>query len=362
MTCVKGYTGIYIDRSFIVWAERSHCRAVMVDADPEAPQTLVEDTMSSSPYPPTPLRYGAPLRSCDTPLALGLGESFVLLLMFYEVLGERISPFNMMARLVSRYEKWTGKSRHRHVGISLGVRKDNRQIAVLPYDLSCWNSRLSGIGYIASRASTLWREVPKQSAPENCISASDALYVDIDVTMVDLILHNFQLGSGAYVWNRLPQKGIKYPSLWTILRDHLMYLLFYRRTPVKMSRIDEEIDATADEAQCAQYVLVLLVYMLKHDLLCGANEKHKNVIYALVYRKTSVHPHTLWDTLVSTGIFSAVDRKCTVTTLQQFTRNQNTCDETRKLCDIKLANPYDTLIALNEILVWEFKYTHLFPS
>jgi len=333
----------------------------MVHTDLEAPRASAEEKTSGAPCPPAPLRYGAPLGPGDTPLALGYGESFVLLLMFYEVLEERISRFDILSRLVSRYEQWTGKGRHRHVGISLGVRKDTKQIALLPYDLSCWNSRLSGIGYIASQASTIWREIPKENAPENCISASEALYVDIDVTMVDLILHNFQLGNGAYVWNRLPRKGIKYPSLWTILRDHLMFLIFWRRTPVEMSRVDAEIDATDHEAQCAQYVLVLLVYMLKHNLVQGADEKHKNLIYALVYRKTSVHPHTLWVALVSTGIFSIVDRKCTVTTLQQFTRNQNTRDETRKLTDIKLTNPYDTLIALNEILVWEFKYTHLFP-
>jgi len=317
---------------------------------------------SQVPVPPVPLRYGASLSPGNTPLGLGYGESFVLILVFYEVLSESIGRFNVLGRLVSTYEKWTGKGKHHHVGISLGVRKNKKQIAVLPYDLSCWNSRLSGIGYIASERIPCLKQTKDVTIPSNCISASDALYLDIDVSMVDLILHNFQLGSGAYVWNRLPRRGIKYPSLWTIIRDHLMYIVFYRGTAVEMSRINAEIDAAENEAQCAQYVLMLLVYMLQNNLIACADEKHKNLIYALVFRKTSIHPHTLWEALVSTGVFALVDHKCTVTTLKQFTCNQGTWDETCKLTDVKLSNPYDTLIALNEILVWEFKHTHLFPG
>jgi len=313
-----------------------------------------------APMPPAPLRHGAALGAGNTALGLQHGESFVLLIMFYEVLEERIDRFNFLARLVSSYERWTGKGKHRHVGISIGVRKNTQQIAVLPYDLSCWNSRLSGIGYITSESKS-HRQTDARGG-HNCISASDALYVDIDVTMVDQILQNFQLGSGAYTWNRLPRNGIVYPSLWTILRDHVMFLLHNYRKTVDLPRIDMEIDAANQEAQCAQYVLMLLVFMLKQNSVQGATEKHKNSIYALVFRKTSLHPHTLWEVLVATNVFFGVPAKCKVTTLQQFTRNQNTRDETRKLTDIILSDPYRTEIALNEILVWEFKYTHLFPS
>ena len=314
-----------------------------------------------NPTPPVPLRYGGTLPPGEMALGLGYGESFVLLLVFYEVLNERISRFNVLGHLVSGYERWTGKGKHRHVGISLGVRKNKKQIAVLPYDLSCWNSRLSGIGYITSERAPFVNTSNIETTASNCISASDALYVDIDATTVDLILHNFQLGNGAYVWNRLPRSGIKYPSLWTIVRDHFMYLVFSRGTAVEMSRIDSEIDRADGEAQCAQYVLILLVYMLKNNLIDGADEKHRNLIYSLVFRKTSIHPHTMWETLVSTGVFAIVDKKCIVTTLKQFTCNQRTWDDTCKLTDVRLSNPYDTLIALNEILIWEFKYTHLFP-
>jgi len=78
------------------------------------------------------------------------------------------------------------------VGISLGVRRNTQQIAVLPYDLSCWNSRLSGIGYICSDSSA---RMPAQDRAVagvvgNSISASDALYIDIDVGTVDQILQN----------------------------------------------------------------------------------------------------------------------------------------------------------------------------
>jgi len=316
----------------------------------------------NTPIPPAPLRYGAPHGAGDTALGLEHGESFVLLLIFYEVLHEQIGRFNIMSRLVSTYEQWTGKGKHRHVGISLGVRKNTQQIAVLPYDLSCWNSRLSGIGYICSDSSARMPLHDRAAAGlvGNSISASDALYIDIDVGTVDQILQNYQLGSGAYVWNRLPMVGIRYPTIWTILRDHLMYLMFYCRTPVVLTLVDKEMDAVNQEAQCAQYVLMLLVHMLKTNRVSGATEKHKNTIYGLVFRKASLHPHTLWEVLSSTGVFASVSTKCAVTALKQFTRTQNTRDEPCKLTDIKLINPYHTY-ALNEILVWEFKHTHLFP-
>ena len=67
-------------------------------------------------------------------------ESFILLLIFYEVLDEVFSGWNAFPRLVSLYERLSGKLKHRHVGISLGIRKNNKQIVVLPYDMSCWNS------------------------------------------------------------------------------------------------------------------------------------------------------------------------------------------------------------------------------
>ena len=312
--------------------------------------------------PQAPLRYGAPHGAGDTPLGLEQGESFVLLLIFYEVLHEEIGRFDILARMVSTYEKWTGKGKHRHVGISLGVRKNTQQIAVLPYDLSCWNSRLSGIGCISSDSSVRMPVHDRAAAGlrGNCISASDALYIDIDVGTVDQILQNYQLGSGAYVWNRLPMIGIRYPTIWTVIRDHVLYLLFYCRTPVILPLVDKEIDAMNREVQCAQYVLMLLVYMLKANKVDGATEKHKNSIYGLVYRKASLHPHTLWEVLACTGVFASVGTKCAVNMLQQFTRTQNTRDHSGKLADIQLANPYYTY-ALNEILVWEFKHTHLFP-
>lgn len=307
------------------------------------------------------LQYDTTLTG-DTELGLQHGESFVLLLMFYEVLNERIGRFNVMSRLMSAYERYSGKYKHRHVGISLGVRQNNKQIAVLPYDLSCWNSRLSGIGYIASDAQTALQEAIAQTRrnPENSISASDALYVDIHVTTVDQILQNFRLGSEAFVWNKLPRMGIRYPSLRTILQDHISYMLFAWRRPVNMPQVDAELEIINSEAQCAQYVLLLLIFLLRTQQIPHATSIHMNSIFALVYQKTSLHPHTLWQVLLATGVFAAVDEKCQVSTLQQFTRNRNLQDGIRKLTDIKLTNPYDTLIALNEILIWEFKHTHQF--
>jgi hypothetical protein len=300
----------------------------------------------------------------ETPLGLEHGESFVLLFMFYEVLDEQFGGWNILSRLVSMYERFSGKQKHRHVGISLGIRKNNRQFVVLPYDLSCWNSRLSGIAYISSHL----HEVPQMSTTgvpkvnSNSICASDALYVDIHVTTFDQILHNFKINSDAYVWNKLPRKGIKYPTLKTILWDSLYYILYYNRKQVDLPQVEIELEKMNNEAQCAQYVLILLVYLLRTQQIQQATKIHMNTIFSLVYQKTSLHPHTLWNVLVNTGVFQMVDKTSSFATVQQFSRHRDNYGVTGKLKDIKLDNPYHTLIALNEILIYEFKHTHQFTN
>ena len=300
---------------------------------------------------------------------LGQGESFVLLLIFYQVLNERINGYNVMARLVSLYERCTGKIKHRHVGISLGVRKKDNQIAILPYDLSCWNSRLSGVCYLSDDDTPALRGgLQAAAAGSNSIAASDALYVDIHVTMVDEILQNFRLRSGAFVWNKLPRKGVRYPSLRTILTDHLRYTFSYGRPTVTLSRVDLELESINSESQCAQYVLPLVVSLLRNKQIPHATTTHMNSIFSLVFRKTSLHPHLLWQSLVDTGVFAQVGAHCKVRTLRQFTVSapgpggpgHASHQQTHKLTDIKLTNPYDTEIALNEILIWEFKNLHNF--
>jgi len=291
----------------------------------------------------------------DMPLGLQQGESFILLFMFYEVLNENIGTWNVLPRLVSLYERLSGKQKHRHVGISLGIRKNNKQILVLPYDLSCWNSRLSGISYISThQKDTL--------SPANYISASDAVYMDIHVTVFDQILQNFKLNSDAFVWNRLPRKGIKYPTLSTIIWDHVLYTLHYHRKAVDLEQIDIELEKINNEAQCAQYVLMLLIYLLRTQQIPNATSGHMNSIYSLVYRKTSLHPHTLWHALLATNVFKVVEANCSVLTLQQFTHSASNYGAIGKLTDIKLDNPFDARVPLNEILVYECKYTHQFAT
>jgi len=297
----------------------------------------------------------AQLASPDMPLGLEHGESFVLLFMFYEVLNENIGTWNVLSRLVSLYERLSGKQKHRHVGISLGIRRNNKQIVVLPYDLSCWNSRLSGISYICSH-----RKDARPTA--NYISASDALYVDIHVTVFDQILQNFKLNSDAFVWNKLPRKGIKYPALGTIIRDHVFYMLHSYRKAVDLQQIDIELEKINNEAQCAQYVLLLLIYLLRTQQIPNATSRHMNSIYSLVYRKTSLHPHTLWLVLLATNVFTVVEANCSVLTLQQFAHSNSNAGAIGTLTDIKLDNPFDARVPLNEILVYECKYTHQFAT
>jgi len=297
----------------------------------------------------------AHLPTLEPPPGLQHGESFILLFMFYEVQNESIGTWRVLSRLVSLYERLTGKQKHRHVGISLGIRKNNKQILVLPYDLSCWNSRLSGISYISSHN----KDMQSQA---NWISASDALYVDIHVTIFDQILQNFKLNSDAFVWNRLPRKGIKYPTLGTIIRDHVLYMLHYCRKPVDLQQIDIELEQINNEAQCAQYVLLLLIHLLRTNQIPNATSGHMNSIYSLVYRKTSLHPDTLWHALLATKLFKVVDAQCSVLTLQQFTHSASNYGAIGTLTDIKMDNPFDARVPLNEILVYECKYTHQFTA
>jgi hypothetical protein len=324
------------------------------------PQVPTQDRQTGS-YNVVGHGHGYPMPH-ETPVGLEHGESFILLFMFYEVLHEQFMGWNILSRLVSLYERVSGKQKHRHVGISLGIRKNNRDIVVLPYDLSCWNSRESGISNISSHSGEValgLGGIDTELKP-NMISASDALYVDIHVTTFDQILHNFKLNSDAYVWNKLPRKGIRYPTLTTILRDGLYYMLYYYRKAVDLQEVDIELEKINNEAQCAQYVLILLIYLLRTQQIQYASNIHMNTIFSLVYQKTSLHPHTLWNVLLDTKVFNVVSNTCSVVALQQFSRNRNHHGMTGKLSDIKLDNPYDTLIALNEILIYEFKYTHQF--
>jgi len=302
--------------------------------------------------------------SMEAPLGLQHDESFVLLLIFYEVLDEVFAGWNALPRMVSLYERLSGKQKHRHVGISLGIRKNNKHIVVLPYDMSCWNSRLSGIAYICSQQHDVRQmlEPVEANLKSNRISASDALYVDIHATTVDQILQNFKLNSDAFVWNKLPRKGIKYPTLATILWDTLYFMINFWHKAVELSQVDIELEKMNSEAQCAQYALILLVYLLRTQQIQHATSTHMNTIFSLVYHKTALHPHTLWNVLLNTKVFQVVSQSCSVLTLQQFAGNRDRYGTTGKLTDIKLENPYNTDIPLNEILIWEFKHTHQFAN
>ena len=84
----------------------------------------------------------------------------------------------------------------------------------------------------------------------NHISVSDALHVDIHATTVDQILQNFKLNSDAFVWNKLPRKGIKNPTLTTILWDTLYFLFNFWHKAVELPQVDIKLEKMNSEVKC----------------------------------------------------------------------------------------------------------------
>ena len=82
------------------------------------------------------------LQAKDPLAVLKNEETFVFVFIFNEVVGLQLAWYDFFKWLVVLSEYCFGQYRHRHVGISIGRRLKNR-ITLLPYDLSCWNGRVS---------------------------------------------------------------------------------------------------------------------------------------------------------------------------------------------------------------------------
>jgi len=148
------------------------------------------------------------------------GPTFILIVLFYDVENKTRSVYSLFARLLTWYERVTGKAKHRHVGFNIGTLDARGQVTMLPYDISCFNLRSSGIALL----SALDRDLRKQR--NNCVVCSDALYIEISAEFVDQVLGNLKTRNHAFKSNSLPTKNIPYPSQKTFIHDYF-YFIFY---------------------------------------------------------------------------------------------------------------------------------------
>jgi len=123
-----------------------------------------------------------PLQAKDPLAVFKNEETFVFVFIFYEVVGLQLAWYDIFKWLVVLSEYCFGQYRHRHVGISIGRRLKNR-ITLLPYDLSCWNGRVS--------SPTILRHQNDDSPTKNIVRACDAVYMHVPINAVSDLLDNF---------------------------------------------------------------------------------------------------------------------------------------------------------------------------
>jgi len=282
--------------------------------------------------------------------ALECGESYVLIFVFYEVVSLQIAWFDVLKRLIVCCEWLCGQSRHRHVGISVGRRK-NASFTILPYDLSCWNGRGSGATELSYQEDN--------DVSVNRIKASDAVYMDIPLNVVYELLHNHEKCSGAYVWNQLPTVGAVYPSVKTILYDLMYYCLVLKWAPAwDMPAITLELEKIQSESQCAQYVLLVTAYLLCNNCISVPGIE-KNKILSLLFHRTSLHPLTLWKILSTSVGMNILNTRHKFRILQHSLAECPLEDTLNKeLRTLVLAQPFTTVM-LNPILILDLYGGHI---
>jgi hypothetical protein len=285
--------------------------------------------------------------------ALENGESYVLIFVFYEVVGLQIAWFDVVKRLIVCCEWLCGQSRHRHVGISVGTRK-NTSFTILPYDFSCWNGRGSGATELSYQ--------DDNDVSVNRIKASDAVYMDIPLDVIYELLRNHEKFSGAYVWNKLPTVGAVYPSVKKILYDLMHYCLVCKWAAAwDMSAMTLELEKLQSESQCAQYVLLATAYLLCNNCISMSGIQ-KNKILSLLFQRTSLHPHTLWKILSTSAGMNILSTRHKIRILQHSLARCPLEDTFNKeLRTLVLAQPFTTVM-LNPILILDLYGGHISHS
>ena len=224
-------------------------------------------------------------------------EKYVIVIMFYSAEDVPIAQSNLTAYLIQTFENISGKSKHRHVGLSFGI-INYKTIRLFEYDFSCWNGRNSGATSISK-----YNRDDKDS--HMLICASDAIYFELNHHTYNNLVNNLILVHRRGDSNEipgLPVNNIEYPSLQMILSDYCKSFcnIFMKTLEWKIKDIELCLDQNIKFSQCSQYVLGLIIHCIRHNAI-AVSAKQKNEIFSLLFAKTALHPHVLFKILKKTG-------------------------------------------------------------
>jgi len=266
-------------------------------------------------------------------------DTYVAVLIFYSAKDVLLSESSLITFAIQKFETITGKSKHRHVGLSLGVLMNHKNIRMLPFDFSCWSGRESGATQISKHSI--------DSVDTKMICGSDVIYFELDPDMFKILvssLTNMDTTTASSFPTGLPVNNIKYPSINTILSDYLksFYYFFMPQTLWKMDQADECLSQNSEFSQCSQWVLGFVIHCIRNDSI-HVGLKQKNEIFSLLFHKTSLHPHRLFKELLKSKCFKHLPAAAKITMAgEKF--------PIRKIC---LPSP-DKLSIIPITTVWEF--------
>ena len=204
-------------------------------------------------------------------------EKYVVVIMFYTAEDIHIAQSNLTAYLIQTFEKISGKSKHRHIGLSFGV-INYKTIRLFEYDFSCWNGRNSG----ATRISKYCKD---DKDGHMLICASDAIYFELNHHTYNNLVNNLIVGHRRGDSNEipgLPINNIEYPPLSMILSDYCKSFcnIFMTTSEWKIKDIELCMDQNIKISQCSQYVPGLIIYCIRHNAIT-VSAKQKNDRYCL---------------------------------------------------------------------------------
>ena len=266
-------------------------------------------------------------------------DTYVAMLIFYSAKDLSLSESSFINFAIQKFETISGKSKHRHVGLSLGVLMNRKNIRILPFDFSCWSGRKSGATQISKYSI--------DSVNSNKICASDAVYFELDPYRFKILvssLTNMDTGTVSLSPTGLPVNNIKYPPINTILSDYFrsFYYVLVPQTLWKMDQADACLGQNSEFSQCSQWVLGFVIHCIRNDSI-HVGLKQKNEILSLLLHKTALHPHKLFTELLKSKCFKHLPEQSKITM----------AGEKIPIAKMRLQSP-DTLSIIPITTVWEF--------
>jgi len=266
-------------------------------------------------------------------------DTYVAVLIFYSAKDVLLSDSSLVTFAIQKFETITGKSKHRHVGLSLGVLTNNKKIRMLPFDFSCWSGRKSGATQISKYSI--------DSGDSKMICGSDVIYFELDPDIFKSLvssLTNMDTSTASRGSTGLPVNNIQYPTIQTILSDYFrsFYYVFVPQTLWKIDQADACLSQNSEFSQCSQWVLGFVIHCIRNNSI-HVGMKQKNQIFSLLLHKTALHPHKLFRELLKSKCFKHLPEESKISMAGEKI-------PIKKIC---LRSP-DTLSIIPITTVWEF--------